>query len=55
VETLDNIVTAVSTNGFFIQTPPGRSDGAAETSDGIGSEGSVGSEGSEGSEGSGLS
>lgn len=31
----DNIVTAISKNGFFIQTPPQRSDNNPETSDGI--------------------
>ena len=31
----DNIVTAVVSNGFFMQTPDGRSDGMADTSDGI--------------------
>ncbi|MEL7450025.1 MAG: lamin tail domain-containing protein [Pseudomonadota bacterium] len=35
VTTTDNIVTAVGTDGFFIQTPTARSDGNPETSDGI--------------------
>jgi predicted extracellular nuclease len=35
VTTLDNAVTAVGTNGFFIQTPAARSDGDIDTSDGI--------------------
>jgi predicted extracellular nuclease len=35
VSTEDNIVTAVDSNGFFIQTPAARSDGDPQTSDGI--------------------
>ncbi|KAA3616604.1 MAG: T9SS C-terminal target domain-containing protein [Calditrichaeota bacterium] len=35
VITEDNVVTAVSTNGFFMQTPAARTDGNPETSDGI--------------------
>ncbi len=35
VRTLDNIVTAVDTDGFYIQTPPERVDGDDQTSDGI--------------------
>ena len=35
VETLDNIVTALTTNGFFIQTPSSRADALPETSQGI--------------------
>ena len=35
VETLDNIVTAVTPDGFFIQTPAARADGLAQTSDGL--------------------
>jgi predicted extracellular nuclease len=35
VSTLDNVVTALDTNGFFIQTPPERADGDAQTSDGL--------------------
>ncbi len=35
VTTNDNVVTGVGTNGFFMQTPTGRSDGDPETSDGI--------------------
>jgi predicted extracellular nuclease len=37
VTTLDNIVTAVGADGFFMQTPdsPGRSDDNVDTSDGI--------------------
>ena len=35
VTTLGNIVTAVGTDRFFMQTPDGRSDGDASTSDGI--------------------
>ena len=35
VETLDNIVTALGPDGFFMQTPAGRSDGNVDTSDGI--------------------
>lgn len=31
----DNVVTAVGAGGFFIQTPTSRSDGDADTSDGI--------------------
>ena len=35
VTTLDNIVVATGPNRFFIQTPPGRSDGDPATSDGM--------------------
>lgn len=35
VESLDNIVTALAPNGFFMQTPQARSDGDPDTSDGI--------------------
>ena len=35
VKSLGNIVTAIDTNGFFMQTPVSRSDNNAETSDGI--------------------
>ncbi|MDM7860907.1 Ig-like domain-containing protein [Alteromonas sp. ASW11-36] len=35
VKSLGNIVTAVDTNGFFMQTPVSRSDNNVETSDGI--------------------
>lgn len=35
VTTNNNVVTAVATDGFFIQTPTARSDGDAQTSDGI--------------------
>jgi len=35
VKTVDNVVTALDTNGFFIQTPIERTDGDANTSDGI--------------------
>ena len=35
VESLDNTVTAVAPNGFFMQTPSARSDGNVDTSDGI--------------------
>ena len=35
VQTNDNVVTALDTNGFFMQTPVARSDGDAFTSDGI--------------------
>ncbi len=35
VVTADNIVTAVISNGFFIQTPVARTDGDAATSDGV--------------------
>ena len=35
VNTTDNIVTAVASNGFFIQTPDARIDGDVETSQGI--------------------
>ena len=35
LRTLDNIVTARTTNGFFIQAPPARADGSADTSEGI--------------------
>lgn len=35
VTTRQNVVTAVEARGFFMQTPPERSDGDAETSDGI--------------------
>jgi Lamin Tail Domain/Secretion system C-terminal sorting domain/Endonuclease/Exonuclease/phosphatase family len=35
VSTEDNVVTAISTNGFFMQTPESRTDGDQETSDGI--------------------
>ncbi|MCH9647374.1 MAG: thrombospondin type 3 repeat-containing protein [Deltaproteobacteria bacterium] len=35
VQTLDNIVTAVAPDGFFIQTPDGRADVSPDTSNGI--------------------
>jgi predicted extracellular nuclease len=35
VVTRDNVVTAVFTDGFFIQTPDGRVDGDVETSNGV--------------------
>jgi hypothetical protein len=35
VDTLDNVVTALGVNGFFMQTPTARSDGDVDTSDGI--------------------
>ena len=35
VSTNDNIVTALASDGFFIQTPDARSDGDVNTSDGI--------------------
>ena len=35
VESLDNTVTALAPNGFFMQTPSARSDGNVDTSDGI--------------------
>jgi len=35
LSTLDNVVTAVGVDGFFIQTPPERADGDVDTSDGI--------------------
>ncbi len=35
VRTLENVVTALDTNGFFMQTPASRSDFDIETSDGI--------------------
>lgn len=35
VRTLDNLVTGVAANGFFIQTPDSRADANAETSNGI--------------------
>ncbi len=35
VETLDNVVTAVASNGFFIQTPDARADVDIDTSNGI--------------------
>ncbi|MEM7610593.1 MAG: endonuclease/exonuclease/phosphatase family protein [Pseudomonadota bacterium] len=35
VETSANVVTALAPNGFFMQTPASRSDGNADTSDGI--------------------
>lgn len=35
VETLDNTVTVVVDNGFFMQTPDARTDGNVNTSDGI--------------------
>ena len=35
VTTNDNVVTAIGAGGFFIQTPSARSDGDADTSDGI--------------------
>lgn len=35
VETKDNVVTAVGTNGFFIQTPDFRADASTATSNGI--------------------
>ena len=35
VTTIDNVVTAVGTNGFYMQTPTARSDADVTTSDGI--------------------
>lgn len=35
VKTSANVVTALASNGFFIQTPDGRADASAETSNGI--------------------
>ncbi|MDE2690285.1 MAG: hypothetical protein OXI49_07190 [Acidobacteriota bacterium] len=35
VTTNDNVVTAIGAGGFFIQTPSARSDGDADTSDGV--------------------
>lgn len=35
VKTLDNVVTGVAANGFFIQTPESRADADPETSNGI--------------------
>ncbi|MFK8051396.1 MAG: hypothetical protein AB8F65_00370 [Woeseiaceae bacterium] len=35
VRSLANVVTALGTDGFFMQTPTGRSDGNVDTSDGI--------------------
>jgi predicted extracellular nuclease len=35
VQTVDNVVTALAPDGFFIQTPASRSDGDVNTSDGI--------------------
>jgi predicted extracellular nuclease len=35
IETRDNVVTALAPDGFFMQTPSARSDGTADTSDGI--------------------
>jgi predicted extracellular nuclease len=35
VRTLDNLVTAVGPQGFFIQTPDDRADASAETSNGV--------------------
>lgn len=35
IRSVDNVVTAVSTDGFFMQTPESRSDGNVDTSDGI--------------------
>jgi hypothetical protein len=35
VESLNNVVTALASNGFFMQTPTSRSDGNVDTSDGI--------------------
>jgi predicted extracellular nuclease len=35
VQSLDNVVTALAPNGFFMQTPAARSDGVVDTSDGI--------------------
>jgi len=35
IKTENNVVTAVGSNGFFIQTPAARSDNDAQTSDGI--------------------
>jgi predicted extracellular nuclease len=35
IETLDNIVTVLAPDGFFMQTPAARSDGNVDTSDGI--------------------
>ena len=35
IETRDNVVTALGTNGFFMQTPTARSDNNVDTSDGI--------------------
>ncbi len=35
VSTVDNVVTALAPDGFFVQTPSARSDGSVDTSDGI--------------------
>ena len=35
VETTENVVTALDTDGFFMQTPTSRTDGNAMTSDGV--------------------
>lgn len=35
VRSLDNVVTALALNGFFLQTPPERTDGDVDSSDGI--------------------
>jgi predicted extracellular nuclease len=35
ISTIDNVVIALSGNGFFIQTPTARTDGDPQTSDGI--------------------
>ena len=35
ISTIDNVVTALSGSGFFIQTPTARTDGDPQTSDGI--------------------
>ncbi|MCP4655453.1 MAG: hypothetical protein GY856_08545 [bacterium] len=35
VTTIDNVVTAVGIDGFFMQTPAARSDGVLDTSDGV--------------------
>lgn len=35
VVTRDNVVTALDTNGFFLQTPDARADASAETSNGV--------------------
>ncbi|HEX2138672.1 MAG TPA: hypothetical protein VHG33_03060, partial [Woeseiaceae bacterium] len=35
IQSVDNVVTALSTDGFFMQTPAARSDGNVDTSDGI--------------------
>ncbi len=35
IQSVDNVVTALATDGFFMQTPASRSDGNVNTSDGI--------------------